>query len=230
LSAKSETRAEIVKLARVLELDEQSLSYLRDVPAEELRSYRERVIDLLYDSDRELLSRAADAARLLPARTLASIGQGVLGPLVCAHLTGLLDAERAAEIARHFEVEFLAELAAELDPRRAVAVVTSTPPETVLEIALAMAARGEHVAMGRFVAHLDDATLTSCLERLSDEDLLRVAFVLEGERAHERMFELAGVERMRSLLESAKPLGLEEEAVHLRDHLSVAQRKQLRAR
>jgi hypothetical protein len=230
LSARSEARAEVVKLARVLELDEQSLAYLRDVPAEELRSYREGVVDALYDSDRELLSRAADAARLLPAGTLASIGQGVLGPLVCAHLTGLLDPQRAAEIARHFEISFLAELAAELDPRRAVPVVTSTPPETVLEIALAMAARGEHVAMGRFVAHLDDATLTSCLERLSDEDLLRVAFVLEGERAHERMFELAGVERMRALLENAKTLGLAEEASHLRDHLSAAQRKQLRAR
>jgi hypothetical protein len=229
LSARTDTRSEIVKLARVLEVEAGSLAYLEGVPAKDVRAYREKVVDALYDADGEQLSRAADSARLLPAGTLARIGEGVLGPLVCAHLTGLLDPERAADIAQHFRDEFLAELASEMDPRRAVAVVVATPSERVVDIALGMAARGEYVAMGRFVAHLDDETLSAAIERLSDEDLLRVAFVLEGERAHERLFELAGAERMHSLLASAKPAGLAEEATHLRDHLSASQRKQLSA-
>jgi len=230
LSAKTDTRSEIVKLARLLQIEEDSLDYLAEVPAKELREYREKVVDLLYDDDREMLSRAAEAARLLPTGTLAKIGERALGPLICAHLSGLLDAQRAADIARHFPTEFLAELAAEMDPRRAVAVIEATPPETVVKIALAMADRGEHVAMGRFVAHLDDATLTDALEQLSDEDLLEVAFVLEGERPHERMFELAGAQRMRAMLVSAKGTGLQEEATHLRDNLSAGQRKMLQAK
>lgn len=230
MSAKSDTRSEIVKLARLLHAEEDSLDYLAGVPAKELRQYREKIVDLLYDDDREQLSRAAEASRLLPAGTLAKIGERALGPLICAHLSGLLDPERAAEIARHFPTEFLVELAAEMDPRRAVAVIAATPSETVVTIAVAMARRGEHVAMGRFVAHLDDATLTEAIEQLSDEDLLQVAFVLEGERAHERMFELAGVERMRAVLARAKGPDLEEEAAHLRDNLSAAQRKKLQAK
>ena len=230
MSAKTDTRSEIVKLARLLQIEEDSLDYLAEVPAKELREYREKVVDLLYDDDREMLSRAAEAARLLPTGTLAKIGERALGPLICAHLSGLLDAQRAADIARHFPTEFLAELAAEMDPRRAVAVIEATPPETVVKIALAMADRGEHVAMGRFVAHLDDATLTDALEQLSDEDLLEVAFVLEGERPHERMFELAGAQRMRAMLVSAKGTGLQEEATHLRDNLSAGQRKMLQAK
>jgi hypothetical protein len=230
LSAKSDTRSEIAKLARLLHVEEDSLDYLGGVPAKELREYRERVVDLLYDDDREQLSRAAEASRLLPAGTLAKIGERALGPLICAHLSGLLDPQRAAEIAQHFPTEFLVELAAEMDPRRAVAVIAATPPQTVVKIAVAMAHGGEHVAMGRFVAHLDDATLTEAIERLSDEDLLQVAFVLEGERAHERMFDLAGVERMRPMLGGAKGAGLEEEAAHLRDNLSAAQRKKLQAK
>jgi hypothetical protein len=230
LSARSDTRSEIVKLARLLHVEEDSFDYLAGLPAKELREYREQIVDLLYDDDREQLSRAAEAARLLPAATLATIGERALGPLICAHLSGLLDPERAAEIALHFPTEFLAELAAEMDPRRAVAVIAATPPETVVMIAVAMAHRGEHVAMGRFVAHLDDATLTQAIEQLSDEDLLQVAFVLEGERAHERMFELAGAGRMRAMLAGAKGAGLGEEATHLRDNLSAAQRKKLQTK
>jgi hypothetical protein len=231
VSASSESRAEIAKLARLLGIrDARSLAYLEDVPAPELRDYRDAVTDLLYDADRELLGRAAEAARLLPPRTLAKIGESALGPLICAHLTGLIDPNRAAEIANHFSIDFLARLASELDPRRAVEVVSATSPQRVLEISLAMAAHGEHVAMGRFVAHLDDDTLAACLERLSDEDLLRVAFVLEGNKAHERIFTLLGVARMRELLQGAKATGLSEEAAYLREQLSAAQRKQLSSR
>ena len=230
MSAKTDTRSEIVKLARLLHVEADSLEYLDAVPASELREYREQIVDLLYDDDREQLSRAAEAARLLPGATLAKIGERALGPLICAHLTGLLDPARAADIAQHFPTEFLAELAAEMDPRRAVAVIAATPAETVVTIAAAMARRGEHVGMGRFVAHLDDATLTEAIGRLSDEQLLQVAFVLEGERAHERMFELAGAERMRAMLAGAKGAELEEQAAHLRDNLSAAQRKKLQAK
>lgn len=228
MSARSENGPEIAKLARLLgPTDPASLAYLEPLPAEELRDYRTAVTDLLFDDDRELLARMAEATRLLPTRTLAKIGERALGPLICARLSGLLDPHRAAEIAGHFQVDFLAELAAEMDPRRAVKVVTATPPPLIVEIALAMAARGEHVAMGRFVAQLDSDTLGDCLHRLSDGDLLRVAYVLEGERGHERMFELLGVERMRELLDGAETQGLGEEARYFREHLSAGQSKQL---
>jgi len=225
----SDSRAEIAKLARLLGLQSPaSLAYLREVSADEVREYRDAVTDLLYDDDRELLARMAESARLLPAGTLAKVAERALGPLICAHLTGLLDPDRAAEIAGHFPIDFLAQLAAELDPRRAVDVVVATPPERVLEIALAMAARREHVAMGRFVAHLDDETLAKCLQQLSDEDVLRVAFVLEGEQPYGRIFETVGVQRMRRILETADHNGLGEEADYLIDNLSASQRKQLR--
>jgi hypothetical protein len=226
-----ESLAETAKLERLLGLDgSESLAYLKRVPASELREYRNAVTDLLYDNDHELLARTADAARLLPPRMLAKVGESALGPLVCAHLTGLIDPKRAAEVSEHFSVDFLAQLAAEMDPRRAVEVIVSTPSQRVVEVALAMAARREYVAMGRFVAHLDDRTLGACLERLDDEEVVRVAFVLEGKRPQERVFELVGTARMREVLDSAKSNGLGDEERHLREHLSDAQRKQLRTR
>jgi hypothetical protein len=227
MSAATESRAEATKLARLLGLDgPESLAYVHGVPASELRDYRAAVTELLHDDDQALLARTADAARLLPAHTLATIGQHTLGPLICTRLTGLLAPDRAVEISGYFSIHFLAQLSAELDPRRAVDVVTSTPGDRVMEIAVAMAAAGEHVAMGRFVAHLDHATLVGCIGELTDEDMLRIAFVLEGKERLDHVFELVGLKRTQRMLDGADSIRLGDEALDLRDHLNVRQHKQ----
>jgi hypothetical protein len=216
VSRKSESRAETAKLARLLGAEDlQALAFLLPVSAPELREYREAITDLLYDDDQELLQRTADAAHMLPARTLASIGESALGPLICARLTGLLDPHRAVEISNHFTIDFLAQLAAELDPRRAVEVVTAIAADTLVAVSAAMATKGEHVAMGRFVAYLDDATLRRCVEALSDEDLLKVGFVMEGEERLSSVFEIVGAARTKRILAAAHANGLDEEAKHV---------------
>jgi hypothetical protein len=227
VSRKSESRAETAKLARLLGVeDPQALAFLLPVAAPELRDYREAITDLLYDDDQELLQRTADAAHMLPARTLASIGESALGPLICARLTGLLDPHRAVEISNHFTIDFLAQLAAELDPRRAVEVVTAIAPDTLVAVSTAMAANDEHVAMGRFVAYLDDATLSLCVEALSDEDLLKVAFVMEGEERLTSVFEMVGATRTKRILAVAHTNGLDEEAKHVTALLKSLRRSQ----
>ncbi len=223
MSRTSESRAETAKLARLLRVeDPQELAFLLPVPASELRGYREAVTDLFYDDDRELLQRTAHAARLLPARTLATIGEHALGPLICAGLTSVLDPHRAAEISDHLTVEFLARLAAELDPRRAVEIVRAVTTDSVVAVCAAMAANGEHVAMGRFVAYLNDDALGLCIEALGDEDLLRVAFVMEGEERFVSIFEMVGAERVERILAAAQANGLLEEAEQVVGRLRAA--------
>lgn len=223
MSPTSESRAETAKLGRLLGVEDQrELAFLLAVPDHELRAYREAVTDLLYDDDVEMLQRTADASRLLPARTLASIGERAFGPLVCARLSGLLDPRRAAEISEHFTVDFLARLAAELDPRRAVEIVSAITTDRVVAACAAMVVNREHVAMGRFVAYLDETALSLCVEALCDEDLLRVAFVVEGEERLTSFFEMVGAERTERILAAAHVNGLHEEAVHVAGRLQAA--------
>ncbi|HEX7609058.1 MAG TPA: hypothetical protein VF380_00165 [Solirubrobacteraceae bacterium] len=223
MSANSESRVETARLARLLGVeDPQALAFLLAVPAPELRDYREAVTDLLYDDEAELLARTADATRLLPASTLAVIGERALGPLICARLTSLLDPRRAAEISEHFTLEFLARLAAELDPRRVAEVLSAIAADTVIAVSAAMAATGEHIAMGRFVAYLDEAALKRCIEELGDEDLLRVAFVMEGEERLPAVFEMIGAERTERMLAAGRADGLLEEAEHVLARLAGA--------
>jgi hypothetical protein len=231
VSAAGEARAELTMLARVLGVaGPDALSCAAVAPAIELRGYRRAVSEVLFDDGRELLARAAETARLLPPLALARIGERALGPLVCARLTSLLDADRAAEIARHLTLEFLAELAAELDPRRVAGVLTATPSERVVAIALQMAAKGEYVGMGRFVGHLQDEALRACVEELSDRQLLRVSFVLEDKRRMAEIVELIGRRRVRRMLRDAAGEGLGEEASELLDHLDARQRRLLSER
>ncbi len=224
-----ESRAEAAKLARLLRLDTpEALAFVHDVPAGELRRYREELTDLLFDGDRVTFQRLANGARLLPARTAALVGERALGPLICARVTGLVEPSRAADIARSFSVGFLAELAAELDPRRAIDVITAMPQDTICDVAVAMAANGEHVAMGRFVAHLDRAALVDCIARLGDEDLLRVAFVLEDKDRIGALLELVGTERAVGLFAQAAALGVPEQAEDLLAHLDAPRRGEIR--
>lgn len=220
MSRTSESRAEAAKLGRLLRVeDPRALAFLLPVPAAELRAYREAATDALYNDEAELLARTADVARLLPAHTLARIGERALGPLICARLTSLLDPSRAVEISAHFTVDFLAQLAAELDPRRAAEVVSGIATNTVVAVSVAMAANGEHVAMGRFVAHLDEPALSRCVQALGDEDLLRVVFVMEGDERLTAVFEMIGAERAERMLAAAQKSGLAEEAQHAVDRL-----------
>ena len=174
-AAALERRAEIAKLARLLELDPGALEYLEAAEPAEIARYREQATDLLYDADRVRLKRMADASRLLPVQVLAAIGRNGRSARCCARASpGLLDPRRAIEIAEHLPSPFLAELGAEMDPRRATEVISGMPADQVAEVAAEMARRGEHVAMGRFVAHLSDPALAACVEVVGDADLLRI--------------------------------------------------------
>ena len=62
--------------------------------------------------------------------------------------------------------------------------------------------------MGRFVARLDEAALSGCVQALGDEDLLRVVFVMEGDERLTSVFEMVGAERAKRMLAAAQTSGL----------------------
>jgi hypothetical protein len=197
-----EARAEILKLARLLERDAESLSYLAEVPAADLRALRERVTEVLFTAHEPALRKLAAASRLLPVGLVASLGQHTFGPMLSARITGLLEPTRAVDVASRLPIDFLADAAVELDPRRASAVVGGIPPQRIAEITGELARRREYVTMGRFVGHLDDAALGAALDALDDEDLLHTLLVMEDRPDVDRLLRVTDrgrVERLAAL-------------------------------
>lgn len=214
-----ETQAEIVKLARLLETEPERLRYLVSVSPHDLARFRDQVADALYARTAGGLRRMAAASRVMPGALAAAIAGRVLGPMLCARLAGMIEPDRAVDIAKRLPPEFLADVAVHIDPRRASDVVARLPTPLVLQGAAELVRRREYVAMGRFVGHLPGDTIRIAIGEIDEQSLLRVAFVMEGKERLDHVISLFPDERIGGILDAAEEEGLWAEALDLMDHL-----------
>jgi hypothetical protein len=220
-------RAEILKLARLLERDPDELAYLEPISLEELRALREQTTDVLWSANSHILNRLAAASKLLPSGLTATIAQHAFGPLLSARMTDLLEPSRAVDIATKLPVGFLADIAVELDPRRASVVLELIPPAQVEAVTRELVRRHEHVAMGRFVGHLSDEAIKGALRAMDNATLLRVGFVLEEKDRLERLLSLLPKARVTAIVLAAAEENLWLEALDLLGHLSAPRQNEI---
>jgi muconolactone delta-isomerase len=209
------SRAEVMKLARLLDREPEQLEYLEAVPPEDLRVFREEVTDMLFTAHDGTFERLAAASKLLPAGLVAMLAQHAFGPMLSARITGLLDPGRAVDVAAKLPPEFLADIAVDLDPRRASDVIARMPAEQTQRVTRELVRRGEYVTMGRFVGHLSNDSLQAAIGEIDDATLLRTAFVLEERDRLDALAELVGEDRVAALAEAAERDGLWPEAIDL---------------
>lgn len=217
-------RAEILKLARLLRRSPEELAYLEEVPANDVRQLREQVTDVLFTAQGPALARLAAASKVLPIRVVATIGERAFGPVLAARIAGMLDPQRAVEMADTMPIEFLADVAVELDPRRASDVISRIAPARVAAITRELLRRGEVVTMGRFVGHLHDEAVRAAFGELDDKSLLQVAFVLESKDSLDHLVELLPDSRRQALVDVAANEQMWIEALDLLSHLSAENR------
>ncbi|WP_372791868.1 hypothetical protein [Paraconexibacter sp.] len=227
MSVALESRAEVAKLARLLGTDDDRFQALAELPAEDLRTLREQVTDVLYDADVEGLRRAAGASKLVPGAVSATIAQRAFGPVLCARIAGLVDTNSAVDVAKRLPTPFLADVAVAMDPRRASDVIGSIPPDHVVGVAAELVARGEHITMGRFVGHLDDETVVASFAVLGDDDMLLTGFVMEDKNRLDTVIALLPSERLHGIIAAAHDHDLWVEALDLFTHVTPQRRGQL---
>jgi hypothetical protein len=227
MSEKLENRAEIAKLARLLGRDVDDLGYLTAVPADDVRRLRDQVTEVLFNAGGPALGRLAAASKLLPIGLVATMGERVFGPVLSARVAGLLEPDRAVEMAARLPIGFLTDVAAELDPRRAHDVIARIPPGQIAEITHELIERGEYVTMGQFVGHLEPAALAAAIKVMDDRALLHVAFVLESKESLRDLIDLLPPGRLDNVIDTAAGENLWPEALDLFTHLSEAQRSDL---
>lgn len=214
-----DARAEVLKLARLLDIDAHELSYLSGLPSTEVRGLRERATDRLFTSAPGLASAAA-AAKLIPSGLVATIAQRAFGPMLCARAAGGADTGKAIDVAKRLPTEFLADVAVHLDPRRTAAIIAEVPAEIVVPVAQELGVRREHVTMGRFLAFVPDHGIAAAIGALDDETMLRTAFVLEHKERLDHAIGLLPPERLPGIIDTAARLELWSEAFDLLGHVS----------
>jgi len=197
-------RAEVIKLARLLGARPEQLDYLHKLDALAIRKLRQQATASLFDADRKSFQKVAAASRLLPAPITALIAEKALGPLLGAKIAGLLEPQRAVEIARRVNVRYLADLCLELDPRSAREVLEAMPVERIVEVSRELARRKEYITMARFVDCLTDEAIEATMDAIrDDETLLRIGFFVEDAGRLGAIIDLLAPERLRNIVQVA---------------------------
>jgi hypothetical protein len=224
-----QTRAEILKLARILHREPDTLQYLEAVPLADVVALRNQATEVLWNADDGVLAKLAAASRLLPTAVSATISERAFGPLLTARLASRLEPARAVDVAGKLSTGFLADVAVELDPRRASAVIAGIPPDRIAEITAELVRRGEWVTAGRFVGHLSDGSLEAALDVIDDPALLRIGFVLEDKGRLDAIIALLAPRRIKGLIVAAAEHDLWLEALDLLSHLGERHRRRFAA-
>jgi hypothetical protein len=215
------TRAEIAKLAALLGTDEGRFGYLETVDPAVIRELRDQATEMLFESSRKRLEGIAAATRLVPVALSAKVAEKTFPPPLAARVAGLLDPGKAVEVARRLPVPLMAEMTPYLDPRRISAIISKLPTEIVVGVAKIVAENGGYITLGRFVGHLDDATIAKTTEVLSDEALLHIGFVTEDPDRLPAIVRSLSDERLTGVVRAAYRLELWAEALSLLEHLDA---------
>lgn len=197
-------RAETEKIALLLGIDDPGrLRFLRQLPSEELRAFRERAVAALHDGAPEALDRLAAASKLMPSTVAATVSERVLGPRLAAAVAGRLEPERAAAIVARLPVPFTASACGYLDPRRIEGLLERLDEDTVVRVGLELAERRDAVTMGRYVGHLTDGALRRIVDAVEDTLILRCGFYADRPERLDAVLELLSAERLESIIRTA---------------------------
>ncbi len=196
------TRAELVKLSRVLVTEEKAVAFLAPLGPLGVRTLQECVSAALFDEYRGALQRLADAARLLPASLVAKISEMVFGPMLSARVAGLMAPDKAVDVASKLHVKFLADVTVQLDPRSAAELLDKIPVKITVDVARVLLERREYVTMGRFVDVLTDEAIKAVMKELTDDALVRIGFFVERRERLAELISLVSTDRLRGIVKA----------------------------
>jgi hypothetical protein len=220
MSISLETRAELLKLARVLDVDFGELLFLEKANPEELRELRASIADRLLARNREHFERMAAVGRHLPGRVAAMLAQHALGAQLSGRVASLLSADELTDFASRFPADFLADIAAVIDLRALGPMLDRIDAAKVVEVSRVLAERQDWVTMGAFGGRIRADSLVQVIDMLDGEALLRVGFVMEN---RSRLVEMQGLlddDKLGELLRAAGEHDLLVETIYLVHALS----------
>ena len=198
------SRAEVLKLARLLGSKPEDFAFLEPLDALVIRVLREQMTAQLYDDGKALLQKVAAATKLTPTGISAVIAEKALGPLLCARVASLVGAEKAIDISKKLSPAFLAETCLHLDPRRTAEIIRGTPVELVVAVSKILQAKKEFVTMARFVDALTPEAIKAVIAATPDEEpLLRTAVFAENPALHNELVSYLPKARLKSLIAKA---------------------------
>lgn len=215
-----ETQAELNKLGQLLNLSADDLAPLASGGAENLRRYRRRVNQRIFDHHRDRFRRLEKVVRLLPKATVARLAQSAFGPRLSGRVVGEMDPLRAFKIAKRLPPEFLADAALHVDPPRVREIIRQLPAELIRDAALVMVAREDYITLGRFADALSAPAIRAVVGAVHDDAvLLHIAFYMEEKSQLSSIVHMIDNDRVASIMRTGTEKDLWPEALSVVDNV-----------
>lgn len=225
----SDVRVEITRLASLLRTSEDALSFLDGQDHAVLRELRETLTDRLFDANREILVGLARTTKIVPGAVAAKIATMAFPPQLAARVAGVMETDAAVSLASRVPVDFLADLAPSIDPRRIAPILEKLPSKILVDAGEILGQRGEYIAMADFVGVLSDEQIERTLRVLSDEALVRTGQVIEDPARVATILQMLPHRRLQGVVETAARLDEWDAVRRALPHLSAASRTALLA-
>lgn len=225
----SDVRVEITRLASLLRISEDALSFLDGQDHAVLRELRETLTDRLFDANREILVGLARTTKIVPGAVAAKIATMAFPPQLAARVAGVMETDAAVSLASRVPVDFLADLAPSIDPRRIAPILEKLPSKILVDAGEILGQRGEYIAMADFVGVLSDEQIERTLRVLSDEALVRTGQVIEDPARVATILQMLPHRRLQGVVETSARLGEWDAVRRARPHLCEASRTALLA-
>jgi len=205
--ARLAAQVELSKLANTLQVKDEEVAFLNEVPPEALRMFRSALTDQIFDQQRLLFRWLASWVRWLPVWVAVFFVRYWMGARLVTRIASELPAWRVAQIARHLPVDFMADVAMGFDPRVARELVRLLDVEQIKGIANILLLRRDFMTMGRFVSLLPDTVVREVAASIEkDSDLLEIVFHVESRDRIDHLVHVLPYERIeRTILIVADP-------------------------
>jgi hypothetical protein len=167
---------ELRRLAQVLHKKIADLDYLSALDASALMALRRAFQNHLLQEFGKTFELLAAGGKISPDALSALLCKKVFGPALTANMSYYTPSDRAARMCKHFDAEFMAEVAREQIPERAERLLKELPIDLMRAVTRALIASKDYHVMGGFTDYLpEDTALALMTEVKSPADNLRIS-------------------------------------------------------
>lgn len=159
---------ELRRLAQALHKDPEELSYLDKLDAPALQKVRISFQNSLLDKFGPVFEKIAGAGKLAPDAISATLCTKVFGPMITANMSYFTPMSKAVSLCKLFDADFMADVAREQIPEKAVDMLAQLPVEQLKRVTAKLVEHGDYHVLGGFTDYIPEQKAIEIMEVISD--------------------------------------------------------------
>jgi hypothetical protein len=201
------TRAQLIMLAELLDVEPERLRHLERLGADGLRALRERISDRLFDEQAAVFARLNRLAPLVPNGVVAKLSQAIVPPLVAGRAAGALGVEnpgRATAVLSDLSAEYMADCAPYLDQRTVAVLAPNIPVDVLVPAANELMRRKAYVTASWFLDYSTPELVLGLEEGIADKaGLLHTTALVQSDERLDEIIRILPTERVAVIVRTA---------------------------